>query len=274
MAMNNPGSITDWPTHPTPYADVNAVVGGLLSGARGAIGNHLVGMYLYGSLATGDFCPGQSDIDFVVVTADALSSRAVQRLETLHTRLAASGPTWAKLEGAYVPRDVIRRHSRQHAPCPCVNEGRFYLARLGSDWIIRRYVLRKCGLVVAGPAPERLIDTVESGDLRQAVLGFLHEWWAPMLQKPDARLCEAEYQAYAVLTMCRTAYTLDRGTIVSKSRAAQWAQDAFDEQRSGLIEWALTWRGNGPAQRMNEVLDFVRYTLDRSQVNGTVDVAA
>ena len=59
-------------TDPTPYPDVNAVLHALLSDAQTILGNHLVGLYLYGSLASGDFDPGRSDIDFVVVVvADA-----------------------------------------------------------------------------------------------------------------------------------------------------------------------------------------------------------
>ncbi len=53
---------------PTPYPDVNAVLRLLLEGAQPILGDHFIGLYLYGSLASGDFNPQTSDIDFVVVT--------------------------------------------------------------------------------------------------------------------------------------------------------------------------------------------------------------
>src|SRR5437016_11445240 len=57
----------------TGYADVDAVLADLLAGVRGTLGPQLVGVYLDGSLATGDFAEHSSDIDVLVVTEDALS---------------------------------------------------------------------------------------------------------------------------------------------------------------------------------------------------------
>jgi hypothetical protein len=235
------------------------------------LGERFVGMVLYGSLAGGDFDPQRSDIDFVVATADELPDEVVAALEALHTRIADDGLKWAaKLEGAYVPLSMLRRHNPSGPPCPCVNEGRFYLAALGSDWVIQRYTLREQGVVVAGPDPRSLIDPVHPDDLRRAVLGFLREWWAPMLQDPDPRLFGGEYQAYAVLTMCRALYTLQYGTAVSKTVAARWAQEALGEPWEGLIERALAWRrdappdGGGGALCTDETLDFIRCVLEQA----------
>jgi hypothetical protein len=256
--------------HPTPYPEINAVLQALLSGVQGVLGDCFVGLYLYGSLAGGDFDPQRSDIDFVVATAGELPNEMVAALEAMHARIANSGLKWAaKLEGAYVPLDTLRRHDPSGSPCPCINEGRFYLATLGSDWVIQRYTLREQGVVVAGPDLRNLIDPVQPDDLKRAVLGFLREWWAPMLRDPDPRLHGGEYQAYAILTMCRALYTLQQGTVVSKTVAARWAQETLGESWEGLIERALTWRrdtpssGDGGALNIDEVLDFIRCVLEQ-----------
>jgi hypothetical protein len=47
----------------TPDPEVHAVLQELLSGARAIIGSRLVGLYLDGSLALGDFDPDTSDLD-------------------------------------------------------------------------------------------------------------------------------------------------------------------------------------------------------------------
>ena len=41
--------------NPTPYADVNAILGLLLARVERILGDQFTGMYLYGSLSSGDF---------------------------------------------------------------------------------------------------------------------------------------------------------------------------------------------------------------------------
>jgi predicted nucleotidyltransferase len=170
---------------PTPYLEVNLVLQQLLTNAQAILGDHFVGLYLYGSLASGDFNPKTSDIDFVVVTTDELPTEKISALETMHLRLRDGGLKWAKkLEGAYVPRHALRRYDPDAAPCPAINEERFYLDRQGSDWIIQRHILREYDAAIAGPSLRNLIDPVQPDDLRQAVRGVLHSWWKPMLHNP------------------------------------------------------------------------------------------
>jgi hypothetical protein len=49
------------PLHPTPYADVNAVLYHFLANIQAIVRRHFVGMYVSGSLALGDFDPHSSD---------------------------------------------------------------------------------------------------------------------------------------------------------------------------------------------------------------------
>lgn len=236
----------------------------LLSGAQAILGEQFVGLYLYGSLASGDFDPQRSDVDFVAVSADDVPADRVPALEAMHARLAASGLKWApKLEGAYLSRGALRRHDPAGAPCPQINEGRFHVASVGNDWIIQREILREQGVVVAGPAPRTLIDPVQPDDLREAVRGILREWWAPMLADP-AFLRRREYQAFAVLSMCRALYTLRYGTLVSKPAAARWAWAAIDAGWVALIERSLAWQADDDGDDLRGALDLIGYTLERA----------
>ncbi len=251
-------------TEPTPHPDVNHVLQLLLNGARSVLGDHFVGLYLYGSLASGDFNPQTSDIDFVVVTDVDLSAELVSSLEALHVRLWNSGLKWAaKLEGAYIPLHTLRRHDPNAAPCPTINEGRFYLDRQGSDWIIQRYILREYGSVIAGPSLKSSIEPVTPDDLRHAVAGVLHEWWQPMLNNP-AWIRNREYEAYATPTMCRALYALEYGDIVSKPAAGRWALQTLDERWGNLIDRALAWPQEPQPDWLNETLEFIRYTIEHT----------
>jgi hypothetical protein len=253
-------------TRPTPYADVNALLQELLSAVQTVLGDHFLGMYIHGSLASGDFTPERSDIDFVVVTAGELPAEMLSALEAMHAGITASGSRWAtRLEGSYIPQGALRRYDPTHAHHPALRaDGTFDVDHHASDWVIQRHAIREQGVVVAGPPPQTLIDPVQPDELRQATLGILREWWSPQLNDPG-RLRSSEYQAYAVLTMCRALYTLQHGTVVRKPAAARWAQAAVGERWAGLIERALAWRHDEQRDDLYETLDFIRYTLERSE---------
>jgi predicted nucleotidyltransferase len=252
------------PNYPTHYPDVNKILTLLLTSVQEILGNQLVGMYLYGSLSSGDFNPETSDIDFLVVTTSTLSDKAIAELRSMHQRIWKSGLKWAsKLEGSYIPKRDIRRHDPHSAPCPTVNEGKFYLDKRGSDWIIQRHVIREQGTVLAGPDPKTLIDPVSPQDIRQAVKGVLQEWWFPMLEEPSwLKNHGSEYHAFAILTMCRALYALEHGTIVSKPMAASWAQKELGERWSRVIERSMAQPvGSEDHDLYNESLEFIRFTM-------------
>lgn len=218
------------PAFPTPLPDINQALQALLSETRAILSERFIGLYLYGSLASGDFNPLRSDIDFVVVTEGELPAEAIQALEAMHARLWNLGWKWMqKLEGSYISRVALRRYNPQDGPFPCVNEGKFYLARHENDWVIQRHILRESGVAIAGPAIRPMIDPVSPDELRTAVQGYLDEWWRPMLRDPQ-RLRSREYQAYATLSMCRALYTLQHGRVASKTGSARWAQQTLGER--------------------------------------------
>jgi predicted nucleotidyltransferase len=74
----------------------------LLKSVQAVLGDQFIGMYLEGSLASGDF-DRESDIDFVVVTDQEISDDLFSALKTMHERIAALDSPWAdELEGFYL----------------------------------------------------------------------------------------------------------------------------------------------------------------------------
>ena len=248
----------------SPHAGVNAILQRLHDDAKMILGDNFFGMYLYGSLSSGDFNPDTSDIDFLIVTARRLSDEEIVQLRDLHARLHVSGLPWADhLEGRYLPKEEILRYAPGRAPTPNVNEGEFLIDSEGSDWVIQRHVIREAGLALAGPVPSSLIDPVPVDDLRQAVLSIMDAWWAPMLEDHEF-LKNGGYQAFAVLTMCRTLHTLETGEIGSKPVAARWSLETLEPRWHALIRTALAMEHDSPTDILNETLEFIRYARDRS----------
>lgn len=246
---------------PTAYPDVNQLLNELLVGVQTTLGEQFVGLYLYGSLALGDFNPQSSDIDFVVVTGRELSDSLVSALRTRHERLASRRPRWAReLEGSYIPQSDLRRYDPARARHPHIFEGRLLVEQHGTHWVIERHVLREYGLVVAGPPPRTLIDPVPSGELRRAVMDLVRSWWAPMVDDP-VRLYDQAYRVYAIATMCRVLYTLQHGAIVSKPAATRWAQEELGERWRACAQRSLAGRSGSEEQLVAETRDFIRYAV-------------
>lgn len=251
---------------PTPFPDVNEVLNLLLLNVKRILSDQFVGMYLYGSLSGGDFDPETSDIDFLVVTAGILSEKIIAELEAMHKETWATSLKRAgELEGAYVPKELVRRHDPNGTSCPTVNEGRFYVAPLGSDWIIQRHVVREYGVIVEGPDPKTLIDFVSPDEIRASVMGILQEWWFPMLDDPSwLRGHGNAYSAFAVITMCRVLHALEHGTVTSKPKAVRWAREILDESWLPLIDKAVAARHHETYEDfLDETLDFIRFVKEQ-----------
>ncbi|NIS83394.1 MAG: DUF4111 domain-containing protein [Anaerolineales bacterium] len=247
---------------PTPYSEINRVLLDLHGRVIDILGASFIGMYLYGSLAVNDFNPSRSDIDFVVITDDHLAGSIVDALESMHRELFQGGNRWVKkLEGAYVPKAIIRRHVSDHPPVPMLNEGKFYTASLGGDWVLQRKMLRNSNRAISGPLLYDLIDPVSPDDLKSAMLEVIDEWWEPMLDNPS-RLQDPGYQPYAVLSMCRTLYTLTTGELVSKEKAASWAMESLASGFYALIDHALGWGEGDPIESIDRTTEFIKYVIE------------
>ena len=250
---------------PTAYPDVNEALAAVVAGVRLTLGKRLAGMCLHGSLANGDFNPHTSDIDLLAATRDELPAAMLPALASLHTRLAGRFKWAGHMEVSYIPLAALRRYDPANCHHPTLRiDGSFGIDGHGSDWIIQRWVIREKGIALAGPPPATLIDPVQPDDLRRAALGILREWWAPMLDD-TRRLHDSEYQAYAILTMCRSLYTLEHGQVVSKPTAAHWAQATLGQPDAALIERALNWRPGAQLDALTETLDLIRRTLQRGE---------
>jgi hypothetical protein len=245
------------------FPGVDAALDALLGGVRGVVGPWLVGLYLNGSLAAGDYTPGRSDIDFIAVTTEDLPADLLPALAQMHAAIAQNHPllVHSPIEGSYIPLADLRRWDPRRSNHPHLGaDGHFAIEVHGSDWVIQRYLLLRFGLPLCGPPLEGMIDPVEPEALRAAAKGILREWWAPRLDDP-ADLVTDEYQVYTVLTMCRSLYTIRRGAVAAKCDAAAWAIDVLPAPWPELIEQARTWRQGGQFDRLDDSLAFLRFTL-------------
>jgi hypothetical protein len=131
-------------------------------------------------------------------------------------------------------------------------------------------VTRERGVVVTGPDPRELIDPVGPGQLRAAVLASMLDDWAVRASGDATWLRPRNYQAFAVLTICRDLYVLDRGVLVSKPVAAAWARSRLGPPWAALVERSLRWRTDERVDDhgLGETLGFVLHALELARREG------
>lgn len=245
----------------TAIEEVNDMIELLVTEIKKVLDDQIVGMYLHGSLALGDFNPNSSDIDFFVVTDSMLSRDIVDSLEKMHNRINTCNNKWVDyLDVSYVPKGLLNSKEPPVEPRPYVSGRNFYLAEYGNEWILERFVIREYGIVIYGPSPETLICPISSTELQDASLEILNEWWAPMLVN-TSRLQDSTYQVYGILTMCRILYMFKHGTLVSKKAAAEWGQSTLNQRWGVLIRKALEWEKGASFDNIDNTIEFLRFTL-------------
>jgi len=262
---------------PTPFDDLNHILGDLVASIQAILEENFCGAYLVGSFAIGD-ADIHSDVDFIVVTHDEVTQSQQKELQEMHRRIYRLDSAWAQhLEGSYIPKESLRRLDPN---------GRSYLyLDNGTDELILsdhcnsavvRWSLREHGVVLAGPQPAMLIDPVGMNDLRNEMSTKIHdlaEYARSDLTFAVPGTSEMTMsrwmQTYAVMTVCRTLHTFQSGRVTSKNEAATWATESLDAKWRSLIQEAVADRANPwervhqPAEpeRTERTLAFIDYGL-------------
>lgn len=248
----------------TPHQDVNQVIADLTRGISEVLGDQLVGLYLTGSLTYGDFDRGSSDIDYLAVLSHEIDDAQRAALIRVHSDVGDRFPEWReRVEGSYVTQAMLSSNEPPEQGRPYVNGGQFWNPDppYGNEWILNLYVLRDCGVALAGPDPKDLIGPVEIADVRAASKRDLLDERVPTLDDPTI-YDDPHQQAYTVLTLCRILHRNANDEVASKRVASSWVKDRYGEPWRSLVERAEGWSHGEPLATADEVKAFIRFTRD------------
>jgi hypothetical protein len=184
------------------------VVGALAEVSSG----QLTGLYVAGSVASGDFCPGISDIDAVALLETSPDRVAREAITARHRRLVRDVPGGADLHCVYVPRATAASPALKHWTWAFDELFRRPLSGIG------RAELLADPVVVLGPAPSTWLEPMGPDDIRSAARTELTGYWRKAVRK-RAIWEQDVYVDHGVTTVARADLTIREGRLVTKSTA-------------------------------------------------------
>ena len=175
---------------------------------------------LHGSLASGAYVPGTSDVDLLLVTERGLTDEEIGWIPDV---IGSLDPTEIALDLRIVTAAVANAPSRplalefyfgRHPGEPIETESR---VANEPDLAVELWVARNNGRSLRGPGPAHLIGPVPNSWLNEYGRRILERWLTLTEDDENATLM--------VLTACRIWHFAALGRMASKSEAGWWALD-------------------------------------------------
>jgi hypothetical protein len=238
--------------------------------------DNLLGVYLVGSLAIGDF-DLDSDIDFLVITKTKLTEANIRNLPVIQTGIQEMGYYPAQhLEGSFIPiADLNDWQIIGEKEFPYFDNGSTTLEYSNHDnqWHVR-WVLRERGVPLVGPNPVEFMQPIPQAEMASEIKTTMLQCATAFegdLDHPLGFLNSRFGQSFIILTYCRMLQTLQTGSVQSKKAAVMWAREFIDPRWVELIDQA--WEERRGVRFMEkihqraeqallcETLDFIKYAV-------------
>jgi hypothetical protein len=177
-----------------------------------AVSGLVAGLYVGGSLATGDYRPGVSDIDGVAMLETTPKPAIRAELLAIHQRLAQEVEGAAALHCAYVAADKVTDVGQTHWTWAF---DELFSRPLTS---IARAELLGDPIIVFGPAPSSWLPPMSRAELRDGVRDELAGYWSRALRK-RAIWNQDVYVDLGLTVWARADATITDGVLITKTEA-------------------------------------------------------
>jgi hypothetical protein len=185
-----------------------------------------------GSLATGDYVPGLSDLDLVALTGGPVSLARQEILASLHRELDQGDAQGLDLGCVYVDAGRLADPGALH---PTWTHGSLVQRSLSG---VTRAELVRHGFAVLGRPPAAVLPEMTDDDVRRAACAELCGYWAYAARRPLWWLSPV-IADLGLTSMARGRYALATGQLLTKTqaieqaRAPAWLKDQLRARRRG-----------------------------------------
>jgi len=172
----------------------------------------VIGLYVGGSVATGDYRPGVSDIDVVALMNRKPNPEVRRAIVAVHRGLIDESPEAVAVHCVYVPRDDAGDPLRKQWTWAFEE-----LFRRPLSGIARAELLAD-PVVLSGPSPSTWLPPMTVEDLRAAASLELSGYWTSALRKA-AIWRQDTYVDHGTTTLARADATIREGRLITKTEA-------------------------------------------------------
>jgi hypothetical protein len=172
-------------------------------------------LWVGGSLATGDYVPGVSDLDLVAVASQPLSGDMLKRVVEVHEQLDVGLAHGVDLGCQYADAARLLDPAARH---PTWTHGEL-LDRTVS--LVTRAELVLHGYAVLGPSPQELLPPVTPDDVRDAARAELTDYWSYAARRPQMFWRLPVMADLGLTAMARGRHALTTGELLTKSAAIE-----------------------------------------------------
>lgn len=259
-----------------PYPELREVLYNFANEITAELADNLIGVYLVGSIATGDF-DLDSDVDFLVVTNTELTETNIKSLQEIQAKIYDIDCYPAKhLEGSYISiGDLNNWHTVGEKELYYFDNGSttFEQSTHDNKWHVR-WILRERGITLIGQKPEQITQPIPLHELSNEIkMAMLEEMKAfeDEINRPRSFWNSRFGQSFAVLTYCRMLHTLHTGTVQSKKAGVKWAKQFVEPKWVNIIDQAwseregvrflVKIRQRAEQTLLDETLEFIKYAV-------------
>jgi hypothetical protein len=189
-------------------------------------------LWVAGSLATGDYVPGVSDLDLVALTDGPVDDDRQTVLTSVHEDLDRGDAAGQDLGCVYVAEARLTEHAALH---PTWTHGSLVHRILSG---VTRAELARYGYAALGRPPAAVVPTVTDDDVRRAAREELTGYWAWASRRPTM-WWHPVIADLGLTSMARGRHALATGQLLTKSAAIDaadappWLRDQLRARRRG-----------------------------------------
>ena len=236
--------------------------------------DELVGIYLSGSIAFGEYFDGKSDVDCTVLLKSPLDIDRLEKVKKIHNDLSSSYKKMI-LESQYIALDNVGKNEKDTQPFYSYHDNKMSLSKHNAH-AVTWFTLKNHGITVTGIPANELDITTSVYDIKSYVKGNVNSYWQYWLNTARKPFSQKRLSAltnwgieWCVCGLTRMYFTMMEGDITSKGKAVEYGLTCLPESTHKILKEALRIRKcekgktyNSRFIRRQDMIDYMDYLIE------------